>query len=227
MGYNLKSNAAPIGFMDRSGLSFDKSMESEIHLRLYEELNDFLPPDKRKRRFTCRLPGGADVGKLLEKLGVPRDGVELVLVNGKPADFSYLFKSGDFVGIYPVFESLDVTSLVRLREKPLRSIHFLVGSGLIRLARYLRLLGFDTLDAGAWSIEKIVRICREEHKILLIRDPALMDHAGLERRYLVRETGPKRQLVEVLRRFDLIQCVDKARLQAITAGMPMPEAGNP
>ena len=202
-------------------------MKSEIYLRLYEELNDFLPPDRRKRRFTCRLPEGADVGNLLEQLGVPQDCVELVLVNGQPADFSHLFKSGDYVGIYPVFESLDVSSLVRLREKPLRSIRFLAGSGLVRLARYLRLLGLDTLDAGVWSVDKVARICREEHKILLSRDPALMNHSGLARRYLVRETAPKRQLVEVLRRFDLIECVDPARLQAITAGTPIPGVGNP
>lgn len=202
-------------------------MKSEIHLRLYEELNDFLPPERRKCRFTCRLPEGADVGKLLEELGVPRDCVELVLVNGEPADFSDLLKSGDFVGVYPVFESLDVSSLVRLREKSLRSTRFLVGSGLFRLAGYLRLLDFDALDARAWSLERIVRACRDERKILLSRDPALMDYAELARRYLVRETAPKRQLVEVLRRFDLIECVDPDRLQEITGGTLMSGIENP
>lgn len=202
-------------------------MKSEIHLRLYEELNDFLPPDRRKRRITCRLNEGTDVGRLIEKLSVPRDCVELILINGDPVDFSYLLKSGDFVGVYPVFESLDVSSLVRLREKPLRSNLFLAGSGLFRLAHYLRTLGFDILNAGAWSLETTARICAEEQRILLTRNPALIDYAELERRYLVRETAPKCQLVEVLSRFDLIESVDRVRLQAITAGIPMSGVGNP
>ena len=208
-------------------MEFYKPVKSEIHLRLYEELNDFLPPDRRKRRTTCRLNEGTDIGKLLEKLSVPRDCVELVLVNGDPADFSYLLKSGDFIGVYPVFESLDVSSLVRLREKPLRSNLFLAGSDLFRLARHLRTLGFDTLDADVWSLEKTARVCAEERRILLTRNPALIDHAELERKYLVRETAPKRQLVEVLRRFDLIESVDRVRFQAITAGIPMSGVGNP
>ena len=180
-------------------------MTLEIHIRLYEELNDFLPPDKRKRRFTHHLNAGATVALLLAELGVPRNQVELVLVNGDSTDFSYLLKSGDFVGIYPVFESLDISSLVRVRQKPLRHIHFLVGPRLIRLARYLRLLGFDTLDASSWSIEEIVHTTGKEGRIMLTRDPALLEHPKLIRRYLIKETAPKRQLIEVLRRFDLLR----------------------
>ncbi len=180
-------------------------MKSEIHLRLYEELNDYLTPDRRKCRFNYRLDAGSDVAKLITELGVPRDHVELVLVNGNSVDFSHLLKSGDFVGIYPVFESFDVSSLVRVRDKPLRLIRFLVGPRLIRLARYLRLLGFDTLDGSAWPIEKKIRISREDRRILLTRDPSLMENPGLTHRYLIQETAPKKQLVEVLRRFDLLR----------------------
>ncbi len=178
-------------------------MRSEIHVRLYEELNDFLPPDKRKRRFAHRLSTGADVAKLLTELDVPRGHVELVLVNGNSTDFSHLLKSGDFVAIYPVFESLDVSSLLRVRTKPLRTIRFLVGSRLIRLAGYLRSLGFDTLDGSSWSVEKAIRMSRKDRRILLTRDPVMMEHPELMHGYLVQETAPKRQLIEVLRRFDL------------------------
>jgi hypothetical protein len=185
-------------------------MNAEIHLRLYEELNDFLPADKRKRRFTCRLNPGADVAELLAGFGVPRDQVELVLVNGNSTDFSCRLKSGDSVAIFPVFESLDVSALVRVRQKPLRIMRFLAGPRLIRLTRYLRLLGFDTLDGSTWPREKIIRITTRERRILLTRDPALMEYPALTRRYLVRETAPKRQLIEVLRRFDLLRKEQKS-----------------
>jgi hypothetical protein len=187
-------------------------MKPEIHLRLYEELNDFLPPDKRKHRFNYRLKKGSDVASLLAELGVPCGHVELVLVNGDSTDFSHLLKSGDFVGIYPVFESFDVSSLIRVRKKPLRPIRFLVGPRLVRLARYLRSLGFDTLDGSEWSLDKIIRTTHKERRILLTRDPALMTHPKLTRRYLVQETAPRRQLIEVLRRFDLASIPTASRM---------------
>ena len=184
-------------------LKLGMPMNAEIHIRLYEELNDFLPSGKRKRRFNYRLKTGADVATLLAELGVPRDQVELVLVNGDSTGFSHLLKSGDFVAVYPVFESLDVSSLIRVRPKPLRLMRFVAGPRLIRLTRYLRLLGFDTLDGSTWSLDKIILITGNERRILLTRDPALMERPSLTRKYLVRETAPKRQLIEVLRRFDL------------------------
>lgn len=180
-------------------------MKLEIHVRLYEELNDFLPPERRKRRFAHHLSPGADVALLLAELGVPPDRVELILVNGDSTDFSHFLKSGDFVSIYPVFESLDVSSLVRIRKKPLRTIRFLMGPRLIRLAGYLRSLGFDTQDGSAWSAEETIRISRKDRRILLTRDPSLMEHSGLTHGFLVQETEPKHQLIEVLRRFDLLK----------------------
>ncbi len=182
-----------------------KPMKPEIHIRVYEELNDFLPPDKRKRRFAHRLNEGTDVAGLFSELGVPRDQVEVVLVNGDSTDFSHLLKSGDFVSIYPVFESFDVSLLIRARRKPLRIMRFLVGPRLIRLAGFLRLLGFDALDCSTWSLDKIIRIASKERRILLTRDSELIKNPRLIRRYLVQETAPKRQLVEVLRRFDLLR----------------------
>ena len=111
-------------------------MKLEIHVRLYEELNDFLPPEKRKLRFAHHLDTGSDVAGLLAELGIPCGHVELVLVNGESTDFSRFLKSGDLVSVYPVFESLDISSLVRVRKKPLRTIRFVVGPRLMRLAGY-------------------------------------------------------------------------------------------
>ncbi len=50
----------------------------------------------------------------------------------------------DRINVYPMFESLDISSLSRLRPQPLREVSFSVDANLGQLARYLRLLGFDT-----------------------------------------------------------------------------------
>jgi sulfur carrier protein ThiS len=192
-------------------------MSPLIHLRLYEELNDFLPVGKRKRRFSCGLKALTTVGDLVENLGVPPELVELVLVNGDSVVLSHALKPGDFVSLFPVFESLDVTGLVRLRRRPLRNLRFLTGPRLVRLMRYLRCLDFYVLDAGTWPRERIIRKLQDEREILLTRDPDLANNPGITRVYFVRETTPKKQVMEVIRRFDLANSANTSRLHSIIA----------
>ena len=110
-------------------------MQSEIQVRVYEELNDYLPPGKRKHTFGERLNEGATVEELLRLLGVPQSEVDLVLVNGDSVPLSRVLARDDRVSIYPVFESFDIRSIARLREKPLRSTRFMVGRDLGQIGR--------------------------------------------------------------------------------------------
>jgi sulfur carrier protein ThiS len=175
----------------------------KIHLRVYEELNDYLPAEQRKRRFAYSATDIKTVRQLLAHLGVPEDQVELVLVNGNSVRFSYRLKEDDVVSLYPVFESIDVATMPRPRKKPLRITRFIVGPGLLRLADYLRRLGLDTLICRSDSLEKYMEAAEDDQRILLTRDPSLFKSAEISRKYLVQETAPKRQLQEVLARFDL------------------------
>ena len=52
--------------------------------RFYEELNDFLPPQLRKRDIEQRFEPPVPVRHLIENLGVPHTEVEVILVNGRP-----------------------------------------------------------------------------------------------------------------------------------------------
>ena len=52
-------------------------------------------------------------------MGVPSDEVDLVLVNGESVPFDHIIGEGDRISIYPIFESLDISSVTRLRDKPL------------------------------------------------------------------------------------------------------------
>jgi uncharacterized protein len=175
----------------------------KIHLRVYEELNDYLPADQRKRRFVYETTGVQTIRQLLARLGIPEDQAELVLVNGNSVRFSYRLKEEDVVSLYPVFESIDVMAMPRPRKKPLRITRFVLGPGLLRLAGYLRQLGLDTLICRTDSLEKYLEAAEEDQRILLTRDPKLFKSAEISRKYLVQEATPKRQLQEVLARFDL------------------------
>src|SRR6056297_2874465 len=89
--------------------------------RFYEELNDFLPPERRKIGFTYEFSRQASVKDMIEALGVPHPEVELILANGESVDFSYRVQDHDRIAVYPVFESFDVSHEIKVRPKPLRA----------------------------------------------------------------------------------------------------------
>ena len=84
--------------------------------RFYEELNDFLSPQRRGHAFEARCARAATVKHMGEALGVPHTEVELVLVNGESVGFGRLVCNGDRVSVYPRFETFDVTPLLRDRK---------------------------------------------------------------------------------------------------------------
>lgn len=178
-----------------------------LHLRFYEELNDFLPVEKRKVAFDYHLLQNASINDVIEAMGVPHTEVELILVNGKSVDFNYQVKDGDFISVYPMFEALDVTDIIHLRPKPLRKSIFILDVHLGKLARYLRLLGFDVAYENNFSDETIATRSQNEKRIVLTRDVGLLKHNKITRGYWIRHTDPEQQTIEVLKKFDLYrQC---------------------
>src|SRR5262245_16268956 len=145
-----------------------------VQLRFYAELNDFLPLEKQQQPFTHSFEMKTSVKDMIESLGVPHTELDLILVNDKSVDFSYLVQDGDQIAVYPVFEALDITPLVRVRPQPLREPRFILDVHLGRLAVYLRLLGFDALYRNDYSDEELAQTSSDEHRILLTRDRGLL-----------------------------------------------------
>lgn len=173
------------------------------HFRFYEELNDFLPPNRRKTGFEHPFQRRASIKDMIESLGVPHPEIDLILVNGESVDFSYIVQDQDHISVYPVFERLDISPLIRLRPKPLRSTRFVVDSNLGRLARYLRLLGFDCLYENDYSDTRVASISQTGHRILLTRDRRLLQRKIITRGLFVRATSPRDQVKEIIKRLDL------------------------
>jgi len=178
-------------------------MPGRVEIRFYEELNDFLPPARRKVTFEHAFSQSGSIKDMIEALGVPHTEVDLILVNGRSVDFDYLIRDGDRISVYPMFESMDITPVTRLRPQPLRTTRFVLDTHLGRLAAYLRLFGFDTLYRNDYDDPTLAAISAAEHRILLTRDRQLLMRRQVTHGYFVRETQPRLQLIEVLRRFDL------------------------
>ncbi|MFO7278622.1 MAG: Mut7-C RNAse domain-containing protein [Pseudomonadota bacterium] len=170
----------------------------QAEFRFYEELNDYLPPALRKRSFVRAFDGTPAVKDVIEAVGVPHTEVDLILVDGRSVGFAHRLRGGERVAVYPVFERLDIRPLLRLRPRPLRVTRFVADVHLGTLARYLRLLGFDTVYRNDLDDPQLVRISVNERRVLLTRDVGLLKHGALTHGYWLRSTAPRRQLAEVI-----------------------------
>ena len=191
--------------------------------RFYEELNDFLAPGRRRREFSAVCARSATTKHMIEALGVPHTEVELILVNGESAGFGRLLQDGDRVAVYPRFEALEVTPLLRVRERPSRVTRFVADAHLGGLARLLRMAGFDTLYRNDYEDSEIADVASREGRIVLTRDRELLKLRGITHGCYLHAQKPAQQFRELLDRLDLTRslrpftlCMDcNAPLRAI------------
>ena len=118
-----------------------------------------------------------------------------------------MVEDGNRISVYRVFESLDVSPLLRLRPEPLRDPRFVVDCNLGRLARYLRLLGFDCLYRNDYTDAGVALISQQQHRIVLTRDRRLLHRKIITHGFYIRASMPREQVREVLRRVDLYAMV--------------------
>jgi 6-phosphogluconate dehydrogenase len=66
-------------------------------IRFYEELNDFLPEERRKRAIAIEVDRARSVKDAIESLGVPHTEVDHVIVDGRSVDFGHLLRRAERV----------------------------------------------------------------------------------------------------------------------------------
>jgi len=201
--------------------------------RFYRELNDFLPRDKKNTWSPYEFGGNPAVKDSVESLGVPHPEVDLILVNNSSVGFSYHLQDRDRVSVYPASEDMDISDVTHLRAAPLRIPGFILDTHLGRLARYLRMLGFDTLYDNSFDDPEIIRTGVSEKRIILTRDVELLKYGAVTHGYWIRSKNSLEQLREVVLYFDLVsrikpfrRCMDcngtikKVPKKSVVAGLP-------
>lgn len=179
--------------------------------RFYEELNDFLIPEQRKRTLRYRFNGHPGILDAIEAFGVPAAEVDLIIVNAESVGFAYRLQPDDRVAVYPMFESFDITPLMKFRERPLRRTAFVVAANLGELARRLRMMGLDVLSDNRFGDDEIAAISLAQRRIVLTRDRRLLPAKSLTHGYWVRSVHPAEQVREIVRRFDLYRQLKPSR----------------
>ncbi|MGB8951708.1 MAG: Mut7-C RNAse domain-containing protein [Candidatus Aminicenantales bacterium] len=107
---------------------------------------------------------------------------------------------------------------------------FVVDCMLGKLAKWLKILGFDVLYFPKAEDDELLELAEKEHRVLLSRDNALLARLKKERKLFVESEGWEDQVRQVLREFDLWEeaepfsrCVEcNVRMRSL----PKPRAAN-
>lgn len=147
------------------------------------------------------------VKHLIESLGTPHTEVGAIGVNGRFVDFSYRVQPDDMVRVYGLPLPASVTPAVALRPPlPHNPPCFLLDNHLGRLARYLRLLGFDALYPPHHLADaELAQMAHDEQRIMLTRDRGLLMRSVVIHGYCLRTKESEGQLMAVLDRYALRQ----------------------
>ncbi|MFH1965278.1 MAG: Mut7-C RNAse domain-containing protein [Acidobacteriota bacterium] len=178
------------------------------YFRFYEELNDFLPAEKRKTRFVHNFKERASIKDMIEALGVPHTEVDLILVNDDSVDFSYIVQDEDRISVYPVFESLNIKKISRVRSEPLRETKFVLDVHLGKLARSLRMLGFDTLYQKDYTPDEVIVLSLSGKRIIISKSRNLLKRKEITHGYCLNSSDSEMQTKLVIKRFDLGDNID-------------------
>jgi uncharacterized protein len=176
-----------------------------IRLKFHGDLPFFLETRTRPETIERALREKTSVKDVIESCGVPHSEVDLILVDGQPVDFHHTLRTDADVDVYPV--GLMPTRFPKNRLQVSNSMEFVADGHLGKLARDLRLLGFDVAYDRDADDRQLLAIMRESNRALLTRDRRLLMHAMVQHGYYLRSQNPINQTIEVLRRFDLFSAI--------------------
>lgn len=161
-------------------------------------LGDFLDLTETHRHivFFELHPSAKD---LIEAQGIPHTALFKLEINGKEKTLDYNLQDGDEISVYP-FETVNKNTFDPIFSSP---TSFIVDVHLGKLARTLRLLGFNAQFNTSWDDDDIIRLSNSAHGMILTRDIELLKNGDTKYGYWIRSTDPDQQIKELFQRFSL------------------------
>ncbi len=206
----------------------------EILFRFYGELNDLAPSRDKSHdgpvccRFDVNVVNDAikpeaeleidlvvqtSVKDAIEGRGVPHTEVGRIIIDGEESGWDTILKGGERVSVFPHGYGFfgDIESLISV-QYPEGPPAFLADETVGQLAKYLRLIGFDTTFAHPKpSPDILVAQSNTELRVLLTTDRKLLMHSKLAWGKLIYSREPTEQAIEVLERFGREHAVPYSR----------------
>lgn len=81
------------------------------------------------------------------------------------------------------------------------TLKFICDDNLGKLARYLRILGFDTHFDSSIDDAKLIATALKENRVILTRDRKILPKMSSERILLIVDDNPEQQLAQVVQKF--------------------------
>lgn len=178
-------------------------MEATATVKFFGSLNDFPALLGSESEVEYRFTGAPAVKDAIEAIGVPHPEVDVLLVNGAPVDFFYSLQTGDKVEVHPTDAGREWPEGYSLQAKHPAPDRFVLDVHLGKLARALRMLGFDTCYQNDYSDKTIAHIAETEKRIVLTRDVGLLKHKNIRWGYWLRSQHTGEQLTEVISYYKL------------------------
>jgi uncharacterized protein with PIN domain len=175
----------------------------EATIRFHGDLEELLPLARRGGPVIHAFDGHPAVKDAIEALGVPHPEVDAILVDGRPVGFGHRLEAGSVVDVLPAGTRPDIPASERTGPSSQTEPRFVLDGHLGRLARHLRMLGFDTWYRRDAADDELAEVSRAEDRVLLTRDRALLRRGQVVRGRFVRSDRPAEQLREVVERFAL------------------------
>ncbi|MDH3973635.1 MAG: Mut7-C ubiquitin/RNAse domain-containing protein [Deltaproteobacteria bacterium] len=170
----------------------------------FSSLRYFLPEEFKNGTLEYPFNGSPSVKDAIEALGAPHTEVAFIICNGRPVDFTFQLKGGENIAVYPYHHRRGKTEKPISPLMPPKRPSFIADVHLGRLARFMRVAGFDTLyekeDPGD---ETIAAVASKESRIVLTRDVGLLKRSVVHYGYILRSSSSRLQFSEVVERYSL------------------------
>ncbi len=144
--------------------------------------------------FSYACARAATLKNAIEALGVPHTEIGMLRVNDREATLDRIVREGDLIEVH-----------ARGAEPP-PDHGFVADAHLGGLARFLRMLGYDTAHRNDLDDIEIRRLANDERRTVLTRDRELLKCRDIARGCFVRALKAEDQLREVARRYRLEEC---------------------
>ncbi|HEY5673200.1 MAG TPA: Mut7-C RNAse domain-containing protein [Malonomonas sp.] len=178
-------------------------MAAQADFRFFGRLATLLAGAAEEAVINYRFRGRPAVKDAIEALGLPHTEVDQILVAGQSVAFDYRLQADDRVEVFPVGASVARVGAVHLSPPLPDQPKFILDVHLGKLARRLRMLGFDCRYRNDYTDPQIIELALAEGLIILTRDRGILKHARVRQGCLVGSDKVEEQVIEVLERYQL------------------------
>jgi uncharacterized protein with PIN domain len=195
-------------------------MDDDAYLHFHDELVSMLTSKPTNGTIVYPVNRKASIKDVIESLGPPHTEIYKIHINDTEVDFTYILNKKDVVEIYPAKKPVDVTQKTILRPMPLTKIKFITDVNVGKLARLMRLIGFDTTYNRAWDDTEIAEQSLATGRIVLSRDKNCLKRTKIIYGKWIRNNSPKEQLRTVIEEYGLWPAI-KPFTRCILCNVPL------